>query len=195
MMKLKAPPLSPGQRDALERTAKLLSNLVTDLETRKASLNELDSALREAQSRKQQFEKDAARSSDAALSLAGAEAQLSRLAPQVEQARVSLEKQTESAIRWANSVRGKEVRELLYGHLIEQLNTSVAAAISPFFDADWARHYARVIMQHSKPWGQIMSYLNPPSIVTTEPDAAKREINALVGEIEKILAGETLLEA
>jgi hypothetical protein len=193
-MKLKAPSLSPGNRVALERTMKWLTNLVTDLETRKAQLDKLDSALQEAELRKNQSEKDAALNPEAALALAGAEAQLSRLAPQVKQLRLSVEGQTEVALRQANTVRSNDLRELLFGPVIEQLQTIMTTAISPFFDADWAKHYARQIMQSSNPYRQIMFYLNRPPVVTTELDAAKLEINAVVGEIENILAGGTLLE-
>jgi exonuclease VII small subunit len=193
-MKLKAPSLSTGKRAALERTLKWLINVVTDLETRKAQLDELNSALQEAQQRKKQSEKNAAVNSDAALALAGVEAQLSRLSPQVQQLRADLLGRTEVACRQANTVRGNDLRELLAGPLIDHLHTSMTTVISPFFDADWARHYARQIMQSSNQWRQIMFYLNRPPVITTEFSAAMGELNALVSEIEKILAGGTLLE-
>jgi len=193
-MKLKAPSLSPGKRAALERTLKWLISLVTDLETRKAHLEKLDSALQEAELRKNKSEKNAGLNPDAALALAGAEAQLSRLAPQVKELHLALEAQTEVATRQAHAVRNNDLRELIFGALLEQLQTSVATAISPFFDANEARHYAKQIMQWSGTHRQIMFYLNRPPVVTTEVNAAKKEINAVVGEIEKILAGGTLLE-
>lgn len=193
-MKLKSPSLSPGKRAALERTLKWLTNLVTDLDSRKAHLDELEATLEEAKLRKVRSEKDAALDHDAALALAGAAVQISRLAPQVEQLRQAFEKQTQIALQQANTVRSNDLRELLFGPIVEQLNTTVATAISPFFDADWAKHYARQIMQHSNPYRQIMFYLNSAPVVTTELDAAKHAINAVVGQIEKILAGGTLLE-
>jgi chromosome segregation ATPase len=195
-LKLKAPSLSTGKRAALEKTAKWLINLLTDLETRKALVEDLNQALREAESRKNQFEKSAARNSDAAAALAGAETQLSRLAPEVKQAQESLENKTVIAIRQVNLVRSSELRELLFGPLTDQLRTAIATAIAPFFAPDWARQNANQIMQHQcNPYGHLMFYLNRQPSVTTDFDTAKREINALVSEIETILAGGTLLEA
>jgi hypothetical protein len=194
-MKFTAPPLGKGKRAALEKTKNWLANLLSDLQTKKARLDELDSALQEAQLRKNRSEKDAALKPDAALALAGAEAQLSRLAPQVNELHMALQQQTEVALRQANTVRSIDVREVLYAPFIEQLNAAVATALRPFFDADWAKHYARQVMQSSNQWRQIMFYLNRSPVVSTELDVAKREINALVSDIEKILAGGTLIEA
>ena len=194
-MKFKAPTLTKGKRDTLERTTKWLLNLVSELDTKKARLDELNLALVAAESRKNLSEKDASLNPDSALALAGAEAQLSRLAPQVKQLQQSLEKGTATAIHQVNLVRSTEVRELLAGPMLEQLQTSVATALSPFFAADWARQHARQIMQHNCPqYHQVMFYLNRPPIGALEFDAAKREIAACVGELTKILAGGTILE-
>jgi hypothetical protein len=194
-MKLKAPSLSPGKRAALERTLEWLISLRSELDPPKARLDELRLLLREAESRKTAAEKDAAVNPDAALALAGADSQLSRLAPQVKQLQRSLEQQTATAMKQVNHVRGTELRELLFGPLIEQLFANIATAISPFFADSWARQHARNIAQQECPqYRQIMFYLNLPPITAIEFDDAKREINTLVGEIKKILAGGTLLE-
>jgi exonuclease VII large subunit len=194
-MKFKAPPLTLGKRATLERTTAWLLNLASDLDTQKASLDKLTRALEAAESRKVQSEKDAALNSDAALALAGAEAQLSRLAPQVKQLQQSLERQTETAISQVNLVKSTDLRDLLFGPLVEQLRSTIAAAISPFFAADWAKQHANQIMQHNCPqYAQVMRYLNQTLPVTEEFEDAKHAIDALVGELNQILAGGTLIE-
>jgi hypothetical protein len=50
-------------------------------------------------------------------------------------------------------------------------------------------------MERSNQYRALSFYLNRPPISAIEFEDAKREINALVSEIEKILTGETLLEA
>jgi hypothetical protein len=195
-MKFKAPTLTAGKRATFERTAKWLLNLASDLETKKAHVDKLTLALEEAESRKAQAEKDAALNSDSALAIAGAEAQLSRLAPQVKQQQQSLEKQTATAIHQVNLVRSTEVRELLFGPLLDELTASVATAIGPFFPPDWARQHARNIIQlNCLQYRDLIFYLNRPPIKAVEFEDAKREITAFVGELNQILSGETLLEA
>lgn len=194
-MKIKAPSLSPGKRSALERTLKKLMNLGSELDPPKARLDELRLVLSKAESRKAESKKGAALSSDAAMALAGAEAQLSQLAPQVMELQRAVERQIATAIQQVNNVRRTEVRELLFGPFIEQLKMSIADSLKPFFDdADWATHYAGQIMQWSNSYNRLTSYLNRPPTDTIEFDGAKREIDALVEEIENILAGKTLLE-
>ena len=191
----KAPTLTSGKRAMLEKTAQWIKKLGSDLDAPKARLDAQNLALAEAQSRRADYEKDAALNSDAALALAGVEAQLSRLAPQVKQLQQSLERQTATAIHQANLVRSTEVRELLSGPLLEQLRDTIAAAISPFSSADWAKQHANQIMQHNCPqYQQIMFWINRPPIAAVEFENAKREIDAFVGELNKILAGETLIE-
>jgi hypothetical protein len=194
-MKFKAPTLSSGKRVTFQRTTKWLLDLKENLETEKARLDELTLSLEKTESRKAQSETDAALNPDAALALAGAEAQLSRLAPQVKQLQQSLERQTATAIHQANLVWSTEVRELLFGPLVEQLVESVTTAISPFFPADWARQHARQIMQHNcLQYHQVMCYLNRPPIAAVEFEDAKRAIASLVDELNLILAGGTLIE-
>ena len=192
----KAPTLTPGKRSMLERTAEWIKKLASDLEAPKARLDELDLALAKAQARKVKYEKDAALNPDAALQLTGAEAQISRLSPQVASLRKSLERQTETAIQQVNITRSTDVRELLFGPLLDQLVASIEAAISPFFADGWARQHARNIAQHNCPqYRALMFYLNRPPITLVEFEDAKREITAFGGEIQKILAGETIFEA
>jgi hypothetical protein len=194
-MKFDAPTLTSGKRATLERTTKWLLNITSDLETRKARLDELSLVLRETESRKTQSEKDAALSPDAALALAVAEAQLSRLAPEVKQLQQSLEKQTATAIHQVNLVRSTEVRELLYGPLTEHLIASVEAAITPFFSDGWARQVAKQLVERTNQYRQLSFFLNRPPIALVEFGDAKREINAFIGELKQILAGETIFEA
>jgi hypothetical protein len=194
-MKFKAPTLTKGKRVTLQRTAEWLRDLKENLETEKARLDELTLSLEKAESRKAQSETDAALNPDAALALAGAEAQLSRLAPQVKQLQQSLERQTATAIHQANLIWSTEVRELLFGPLVEQLVESIATAISPFFPADWARQHTRQIMQTNCPqYHQVMLYTNRPPIAAVEFEDAKRAIASLVDELNLILAGGTLIE-
>ena len=194
-MTFKAPTLTAGQRTTFKRTKEWLINLMREIETKKTRLGELNLALAEAKSRKDKSEKDAALKPEAALTLAGAESQLSRLAPEVERLQKSLGNDTETATRQASLVRSTEVRELLFGPLIEQLLTTIAAAISPFYADGWARQFAKQLIERTDQYRQIMFYLDRPPVVTNEFEDAKREINALVVEIDQILAGGTLLEA
>lgn len=195
-MKFKASTLTQGKRATFERTTKWLIDLSRGLQEKQSRLDELSLAFKEAESRKNQFEQDAAFNQDAALNLAGAEAQLSRLAQEIRQLQQSLERETAAALRQVNTVRSSELRELLFGPLTEQLRTQITAAISPFFVPDWARHHANQIMQHHcTQYRQIVFYLNRPPVTSTEFTDAKSAIDALVGELKQILAGETLIEA
>jgi hypothetical protein len=193
-MNFKAPSLTTGKRASLQRTKEWLTDLLTDLESKKSRLDELNTALDAAESSKQQLEKDAALSPDAALKLAGVEAQLSRLAPEVEQLHESLERDTYTALHQVNLVRSQDVRELLVGPLIEQVVSSLASDLSRSFGPE-ATQYAKQIMDRSIQYRQVMFYLNRPPIGMAEFEDAKREINAMVGELRRILAGQTLIEA
>jgi hypothetical protein len=196
MTKFKAPTLTAENRSKLERRETFLINLGRALKDKKARLDELNLTLQEVEARKRRFEQDAARDPDAALNLAGAEAQTSRLAPEIKQLQESLKSDAMTAVRQVNGVWNTEVRELLYGPLVEQqLQTSIFTAISPFFDADWGRHYARQIMQSSNPYRALMFYLNRPLTVSDDFEHAKSAIDALANELKQILGGETLIEA
>lgn len=195
-MKFTAPPLSSEKRASFERIKEWCTGRVRALETLKTRLDELTSAFATADSRKNQLARDASLNAEAALQLSGVETQLLRLGPDVKSARRTLENATADAIRQINLLRAGDVRELLFGPLLDQLVASVATAISPFFAAGWARHQARQLVQYNCPqYRELMAYLNPPPIATIEFEAAKREINVFAVELGKILAGETLIEA
>jgi hypothetical protein len=194
-MKFTAPILTPAKSAALQRTKAWLINLMSDLESKESRLDELNIALASAQARQAAAEKNAAVDPDAALALAGAEAQLSRLAPEVKRLQECLQRDAHTGTHQASLVRTTEVRELIFGHLVEQLNAKMTDAISPFFAPDWARQHARRIMQESNPWRRLMFYANRKPVVTDDLAAAKQEIKTVVDEVTQILAGETLFEA
>ena len=190
-MKFNAPTLTAGKRATFKRTKEWLIDLRSELEKKRAHLDKLNLALEEAESRKARFGQDAALNPDAAIGLAGAEAQLSRLANEINQLQQTLERESATAIRQVNLVRSSEVRELLLGPFQEQIIDSIAAAIGPFYDAGWARQYAKGMFERSNQYRQVSFYLNrPPAIITAEFEDAKREIDALVDQLEQILAGE-----
>jgi hypothetical protein len=193
-MKLNLTTLTPGKRATLERIQKWMSNIATDLDAKKRHLDEMTLALETAESSKDNSEKDAALNPDAALALAGVEAQLSRLAPQVKHLQTSLEKETATAIHQVNLARSTEVRELLSGPLIEQLLAKITAALSPFLSDGWDRQGAKQILERTNQYRTISFFLNRPPIAVADFEDAIREINAFVGELNRILASETVLE-
>jgi hypothetical protein len=193
-MKLNVQTLAPGKRATLERIQKWMSNIATDLDAKKTHLDEMTLALKAAESSKDNSEKDAALNPDAALALAGTEVQITRLAPQVKHLQTSLEKDTATAIHQVNLARSTEVREVISGPLIEQLLAKITAALSPFLSDGWDRQGALQIMERTNQYRAISFFINRPPIAVADFDDAKREISAFVGEINRILAGGTVLE-
>jgi hypothetical protein len=194
-MKIKAPNLTPGKRATLERTKEWLIDILEELTAKKARLDELIVVFEEAESRKHQFERDAALDPDAALNLVGAEAQLSRLQPEINGLEKSLERETATAARQSNLVRSSELRELLFGPMITEIRGSLEAAIRPFCLDGWEKTYAGQIIERTKQFRQMMFFLGPPPLPTGEFDDVKPGIEKLIGDLAKILAGETLIEA
>ena len=192
-MKLKAPTLTPGKRQQLEKTKSWLEGLQASLSAKLKEFVDLTGHLQAAQARRDEVSSKAALDSEAALQLAGLEQQIAHLSPIVKQKERILWNDVEVARLQIGGVRKDDIGDSVRVPLFQQAKDAIASANAPFFPKDRVGLVVSHIMQESLLWRAAAFYINRGAPQVPDAETAIKWLSATADEIGEILSGETLI--
>ncbi len=192
-MKLKAPTLTPGKRQQLEKTKSWLEGLRASLSAKQKEFGELAERLQIAETRRSELSGKAALDSEAAVQLAGVEQQIAHLSPIIKLKGRILQNDVEVAGRQIGAVRKDDIGDSVRVPLFQQVKDAILHANAPFFPKDRVELVVSHITMESLVWRAASTYINRCAPQVPDAETAIKWLAATADEIGEILSGETII--